>query len=582
MAGSPPIQPGESHACDYCGASPDPDNPRPWRCRRCGALVSWEPEPPPGEPIPFGPYRLVRRIAAGGMGVVYEARRKTVADFEKAFALKRLLPALTHDADFIAMMVEEAKICVQLEHPNVVQVFELDKVDTEYYIAMEYVAGGNFAMMLRFSAATRRLLPVPVVAYMMVEALKGLGYAHGSGRGGKEEGTFIHRDVSPQNIMVGRDARVKITDFGIAKAIASSTASRIGSVKGKLAYMAPELLTGARATPRVDVFAMGVVMHEALASRRLFRAETEAALVSCVLRAPVPPLARYRDDVPRGFERVIRTALVRDPELRYPNAGALRQDLVEALPPGMVEQGSREAEQYIEDFYRLAGLPGEPLNPAADGPLNTRSSAAQAESSFKPSFSDSFPTVASKPRPKSRGLLRAALVGIVLLVIAGTAGGLFLARDRLRLGDDAGAIAPVAKDGPAPVAADAGQAVADPALDAAAAKPVADTGPEGQPDAKPKPRRALSIRDIERTFKRHMGALNSCAARFRAALPPGGVKVALTIGRQGSVKQAVLTPASLRGTGLDKCLAKVVAKMRFPRHNKPEARVTVPLNFQVD
>ena len=515
------------------------------------------------------------------MGVVYEARRKTVQDFEKVFAVKRLLPALTYDQDFISMLVEEAKICVQLEHPNIVQVFELDKIDGEYYIAMEYVPGGNFATMLRFSAATRRLLPVPVVAYMISEALKGLGHAHSAGRSGGHEG-FIHRDVSPQNIMLGRDTRVKLTDFGIAKAMASSTASRVGTVKGKLAYMAPEIMTGGRATPRIDVFAMGVVMHEALASRRLFRAETEAALVTTVLRGQVPPLARYRNDVPRGFERVIRTALAADPTLRYDDAGALRNDLVEALPPGMLEDGLRQAGAYVEDYFKCVGLPGEPLDPVADAPLAGRGNAPQAMRAFPSTYSDSFPTVATAARRLSqrRWIVLAAVFGL-LAVLGGTAAAYFgWLEPRLRGRADAGTNVVFSDDpGKSLTRDDAGKTEPRPlpsGVDAAGAG-VADAA-RNPGDDRP---RKLTVTDIQRTIVRNTGSLNSCAARFQSAVPKDGVKFTLTIRRDGQVTEAVIAPASLRGTGLDTCLAGVVAKLRFPRHKDPEVRVTVPLTFQI-
>ncbi len=575
--------------CEYCGAPRDIPHEKPWRCKRCGALVPWEQEPPAGDPIEFGPYSLVRRIAAGGMGVVYEARRKTVQGFEKSFAIKRLLPALSSDSDFVNMLVDEAKICAQLEHPNIVQIFELDQVNREFYISMEYVAGGTMATLLRFSAATRRLLPVPVLLFLVSEALKGLAHAHGTGRGGSDE-AIIHRDVSPQNIMIGRDAQVKLTDFGIAKAMASSTVSRMGTVKGKLAYMAPELLSGERATQKVDVFAMGVLMHEAFASRRLFRAETEAALISTVLRGQIPPLSRYRNDVPRSVERVILTALARNPLQRYPDGRVLRDHLLAAIPAGMLESGLSQAEKFIEEYYRLVGLPGEPLDPANDAPLGGRSFTGMPVTEPDNPPPDRYPpghtpTPGSTPSPLSSRtptplpsagggskLAIAALAGAGM--VAMVAGGLYFA---LR---------------PVPGAADAGPARADAAMsrDAsaavlnadAAARPARDAGARlSDRKRRPVKPRKLTTRDIVRTFSKHMGALNACGARFKSVLPPGGVKVALVITSKGKVKEAVLAPVSVRGTGLDRCLAKIVTRMRFPAHKDKEMRVTVPLQFQV-
>ncbi|MFH1807130.1 MAG: protein kinase [Pseudomonadota bacterium] len=562
--------------CTYCGSARDPSHDKPWRCKRCGALVPWAQQPPHGRPIEFGPYTLVRRIAAGGMGVVYEAQRKTVQGFEKAFAVKRLLPALSSDRDFVDMIVDEAKICAQLEHPNIVQVFELDQVDREFYMAMEYVAGGTMATMLRFSAATRRLLPVPLVLYIVAEALKGLAHAHGSGRGGSTE-AIIHRDVSPQNIMIGRDGRVKLTDFGIAKAMASSTVSRIGTVKGKLAYMAPELLSGQRATQRVDVFAMGVLLHEAFSSRRLFRAETEAALISTVLRGEIPPLARYRSDVPRPIEQVILGALSRDPTQRYPDARALRDHFLQAVPAGMLESGLVQSEKYIAEFYDIVGLPGEPLDPVNDAPMKGRRKTpvqSPAQDGSQPAILPDFVDVDMKDRKQSRWLLPAGIAGMVLASVVG--GVLWLGGTPTSAGSDA---AWSLRD--AATAPDTVNTVAV-SVDAGHTPTAPDAGIAATVDARARPKpRKLTVRDIERTFNKHMGALNACGAQHRSVLPPGGVKVALVIQSDGNVTKAVLAPTSIQGTGLDRCLSKVVARMRFPAHKDAEMSVTVPLQFQV-
>lgn len=558
--------------CEHCGSPPDPENPRPWRCRRCGALVPWQKEPSSGEPIVFGGYRLVRRIAAGGMGVVYEARRKTVQDFEKAFALKRLLPSLTFDADFISMLVSEAKICVQLEHPNIVQVFELDKVGSEYYIAMEYVAGSTFASLLRFGAATRRLLPVPVVVYIVSEALKGLAYAHGSGRGGRDE-AVIHRDISPQNIMLGRDARIKVADFGIAKAMASSTVSRVGSVRGKLAYMAPELLTGERATPRVDVFAMGVLIHEAFSCRRLFRAETEAALISTVLRGQVPPLARYRSDVPRGVERVIRTALARKPELRYQDAATLRKEFVDALPAGMLEEGLQTAEEHVAEFYTNVGLPGEPLDPVADAPFGQRYSNPEDAAAFKPRISDAFPLVSTFHHPIRRSRLPVLIAGLLAALLG--AAVVFLWP---QLFDPSRAVQPPMDVPPVPLPRPAVPERGE--LDAGGQPPDAQVAPDRTLPRAHRVIKELKQHHVIKPFRVNMGKINKCAEAHRDQLPTQMVRVSLTIDRHGKVREVRFAPEAMGGSELARCLHAVISRFRFPRFQGEDVTVVVPLNFQ--
>jgi serine/threonine-protein kinase len=339
--------------------------------------------------------------------------------------------------------------------------------------------------------------------------------------------------------------------------------------------MAPELLSGQRANPRVDVFAMGVLMHEAFSSRRLFRAETEAALISTVLRGEIPPLARYRSDVPKSVEQVIQGALARDPTQRYPDARALRDHFMQSLPPGMIETGLTQSEKFIAEFYEIVGLPGETLDPINDAPIKGRSITPRNMPARRDSLSDAFPADLDVGKGRGPRWLLPAVLGVVALGIL-VAGGVALINKPEPGSRDAGVVAVDAAR-----AVDAAAAF-PPAVDASTPPPVKDASDGANVDPRPKPKpRKLTVADIERTFNKHMGALNACGAQHRAVLPAGGVKIALVIGSDGTVKNAVLAPTSIQGTGLDSCLSKIVARMRFPAHKDAEMSVTVPLQFQI-
>lgn len=579
----------EGEHCRYCGSPRDHKSDKPWRCRRCGALVPWLDQPPHGEPIQFGPYSLVRRIAAGGMGVVYEARRETVQGFEKTFALKRLLPSLGSDDNFVNMLVDEAKICAPLEHPNIVQIFELERLGSEYFIAMEYVPGGTLATLLRFTAATRRLIPTPVVTYILGEAIKGLAHAHGNNYG---SGAIIHRDVSPQNIMLSRNGQIKLTDFGIAKAMASSTVSRAGTLKGKLAYMAPEILSGERVAPATDVFAMGVLMHEAFTSRRLFRADSEAALISTVLRGKVPPLRKFRDDVPSKVERVIQKALAKTKEARYSTAVELRDDFLNAIAGDAQGKGLQIAERYIAEYYKIVGLPGEPLSPANDQPLGTQVPIPVAPNDHDQGFANvrTQPSVII-PKQGMRltskfAVIASGLLGLIGIITAITFWALHQGPSTTIM--DA-AIAD-ANAGNQTQTVDA--AKSDPDVDAALpdSAVATDSTTNGNAKngnankAKPQPpiRNKLDTKDIIKVFKRHITAFNRCGAKAPEQASTHDVKVAISINSKGRVTSSAVQPSSLKGSALESCLRKEIKRMRFPRHRQKTVRVTVPLQFQVE
>jgi serine/threonine protein kinase len=233
---------------------------------------------PAFSPQRFGNYVLTAHLGRGGMADVFRAQRVGAAGFERTCVVKRILKPYTDDRNFVEMFINEAKVAAQLSHPNVAQVYDLGEIDGEYFIAMEYVKGMDLLHVLRYlakSSPDRRWLPAEVAAYVVRELCRALAHAHDHVDEQRRPQPIVHRDVSPQNIMIGYDGQVKVIDFGIAKAMFTvSEITRSGTLKGKIAYMAPEQVRGENPGPESDIFAAGVVLYEMLIGRRLLKATT--------------------------------------------------------------------------------------------------------------------------------------------------------------------------------------------------------------------------------------------------------------------------------------------------------------------
>jgi serine/threonine-protein kinase len=279
------------------------------------------------QPIPFGRFLLFERVAIGGMAEVFAAVRWD-DEGGHLYAVKRILPTLAEDRELVRMFLDEARVAVQLDHRGIVPVHELGKLPGGYYIAMDYVAGCD----LRVLAARFRVAgeppPVEVVAHLGAEVADALDHAH-RGRGADGGALHVvHRDVSPANVLVGFDGQVRIIDFGIAQAAhRQAEGGPPGVLRGKFAYMSPEMVRGLPVDRRSDVFALGIVLWELLAMRRLFTGPTELAVMEKVRAAQVPRPSASNPAVPPGLDAVVLRALAREPEDRYPWASELRDAL---------------------------------------------------------------------------------------------------------------------------------------------------------------------------------------------------------------------------------------------------------------
>ncbi|TMQ17470.1 MAG: serine/threonine protein kinase, partial [Deltaproteobacteria bacterium] len=218
----------------------------------------------------FGPYLVYERLGIGGMATVHRAKKRGIAGFERGVALKRMLPHLTQDAEFIGSFVHEAKLASSLVHPNIAHIYDFGQINNVYYIAMEHVDGFNVRKLLRYSQQQKVVPPLGVVLSILCELCEALEYAHTFvDESGQAQG-IVHRDVSPSNLIVARTGHLKVIDFGIAKARSQPLHTEAGRVKGKFGYMSPEAVMGRPVGPASDVFSAGIVAHELLTARPLF------------------------------------------------------------------------------------------------------------------------------------------------------------------------------------------------------------------------------------------------------------------------------------------------------------------------
>jgi serine/threonine-protein kinase len=294
----------------------------------------------------LGKYELVRKLAMGGMAEVFLAKAAGPMGFEKTLVLKRILPDLAQESSFIQMFLSEAKLVARLTHPNIVQIFDFGESEGTYFVAMEYIDGPSLRTLVKRAGAQGLFLPPTVCARLISQACEGLAYAHDFADPDTGEPLgIIHRDVSPDNILLSRQGAVKVVDFGIAKAAGQSHKTESGVVKGKLAYMPPEQLRAKALDRRADVYALGVVLYELLTGQRPYTADSEARLMQAILYEPPTPAAQLRPDLPQPLRRILSKALAKEREQRYPDCHALQVDLesfiVSVGTPVMTQQVAR-------------------------------------------------------------------------------------------------------------------------------------------------------------------------------------------------------------------------------------------------
>jgi eukaryotic-like serine/threonine-protein kinase len=295
-------------------------------------------------------YELIAEIASGGMGVVLLGRIAGAGGFERLFAMKMMHPHLMEEPQFVAMLLDEARVAAKIHHPNVVAMVDVCSTGSNYCLVMDYVNGFPLLEILDHPQipAQRR---VRSVLRVLCDVMAGLEAAHNlRGDDGLPLG-IVHRDVSPQNILVGIDGVARLTDFGIALAASRISASRPGMIKGKPGYMAPEQARATKVDRRADLWALGVILWEAVTGQRLFTADTEAAIVLKVIEAPIPPLREVAPDTPPELEAICERALQRDPAGRYASAREMAADLERVAAPRGLLADSHEVSDLIRQTF---------------------------------------------------------------------------------------------------------------------------------------------------------------------------------------------------------------------------------------
>jgi serine/threonine protein kinase len=348
-AGEPPAPPalGEDggHATDPAPPPPDETAPARFRAKPPRALAAQDevdllglaesafeagtalPAAPPPERLVYGPYRLLERIATGGMAEVFRAKRTGVEGFEKVVAVKRILGHLSDNKEFVDMFVDEAKMVAGLAHPNIVQIFDLGRIGKSYFIAMEYVHGRDLRTIHKRAKERGVRIPLDLSALIVSRVCAALESAHRKKDDRGQPLQIVHRDVSPQNILISFEGEVKLTDFGIAKAQSKATITDRGSLRGKLLYMSPEQASGKPIDRRSDLFALGIVFYELVTGERPFAADSERSILESVRECRVRPPRALNPRIPERLESVVMKALARDPDERYQDAAEMQRDI---------------------------------------------------------------------------------------------------------------------------------------------------------------------------------------------------------------------------------------------------------------
>ncbi len=391
-----------------------------------------------------GKYQLIRELAVGGMAEVFLARTAGPMGFEKQLVLKRILPHLARDPAFIQMFLSEATLAARLTHPNIIQIFDFGESDGSYYLAMEYIDGPSLRTLLDDSLRRGGPLPPVPCARIIASACEGLAFAHDF----RDPATgkplnIVHRDISPDNILLSRQGAVKVVDFGIAKATGQQHRTQTGMIKGKLAYMPPEQVRNAVLDGRVDVYALGVVFYELLTGQRPFNADSDVALMHSILFEQPPPAAQLKPDLPEPVLRILERAMAKDRDQRYPDCPSFQADLEEYI----LSTGKPVTTQHVAQLIAQVSPPAHdaPLPPLPPGnaPLTpTALRPAQAtgpypadppplkdtalrygptEISPAPAVTASASLPAGKHASDARrtGTLRAAIAGAALLALGG-------------------------------------------------------------------------------------------------------------------------------------------------------------------
>ncbi|HEX9009709.1 MAG TPA: protein kinase [Holophagaceae bacterium] len=379
----------------------------------------------------YGNYYLLEKIAVGGMAELFKAQQRGVQGFQKIVAIKRILPHFSDNEDFVTMFIDEAKLAAQLTHPNIVQIFDLGKAGSSYYIAMEYVNGRDLRTLLKKVREYRLPFPEQVAAFVTMKVASALDYAHRKRGFDDRELKLVHRDISPQNILLSTDGAVKLVDFGIAKAASKASHTVAGALKGKLLYMSPEQATGQPLDNRSDLYSLGLVLFELLTGERCFQADSELGVLEKVRLGRIADLHTLNPGVSRDMVAIVNRALQKGVDHRYPSARFMERDLRDFLQRQGAPIIEHDVAEYMEAllvgpkerleellaarFPQVASLSSGSYRVPA-GRSGETTTTARTRTGTLPGLEPPPEGPIAAPRPRPRWLLPVILVLTVLLV----------------------------------------------------------------------------------------------------------------------------------------------------------------------
>ncbi|MGF1465886.1 MAG: protein kinase [Sandaracinaceae bacterium] len=537
----------------------------------------------------LGRYRIVKRLASGGMGVVYLARIEGAKGFARPAVIKRMLPSLTHDEELVGLFVREAQILSNLRHPGIVGVLDFESERDSYLMALEYVHGYHVGHWLRFHREREEPFDAELALFVMVQVLEALDYVHHLTDAEGQHRGIVHRDISPSNILIDVEGHVRLLDFGVARMMGDATSVKEGevSLKGKFPYLAPELLNQGEPSPASDIYACGVVLHELLVGQNEFKRPDATETLRRVLLHQLSSVEEVRHDVPRGLDRILRIATAREPKNRYERGSEFAAELRTLLRASdtdlraKLKAGARR--DFLGDLPILLKL--EPLddlerawrNPKSARDLSWPPVRQPRGSSPGAEGASELPTETSYEGPAAGGGGGVPWFTLLfgLLAVAG-----------LGVGITALAVSRAARDAaPAPVVIVQQQRVDEPAAAEAAprddradapsreeAATQDEQGPPPQEESRPeRSRRERSRRGpdraalLTRTFNRQQGAIRSCfeANPLLGAGERPRVSIRFTVGSDGHVQAAELSPPEVARSSVGSCLLRVARATEF-------------------
>ena len=524
--------------------------------------------------IVLGRYRVVRTLARGGMGVVYLGRVEGSAGFAKPVVIKSVASNLGGDPQGMQLFAREARIVSNLQHPGIVAVIDFGRVDSSYVMVLEYVHGYHLGQWLHFVKGTRGQMPVPHAVHAALCVLDALSFAHELARPDGSAFGIVHRDVSPANVLIDVQGHVKLSDFGIARSADEESKTQQGTFRGTLSYSAPETVDGGPSSPRIDQYALGVVLYQLLAGKNPLRGAAPSETIGRICRLVPPPLSELRADVPAAIDAAIARAISKDPEARFSSVAEFAQ----ALRSGAT-WSEREAAQSFAAQIRADFADGElpaalKIESLAERDASWRGGQDKEAISSPPVPKlESLPVTLTAPlAPASPGLAvpvaaperasgRLAL-GIVAagVVVSGTI--LFLS---MRSSPETPKVLLVEKQeaAPSPAAAVPPEVAAAPAAEAvamASAPPAPSLAPGRKPASPAADRGAL----LARAFQRQESKIQGCFQQHSSGVEPtSGISVRFQIDAAGAVQRVQVVPGSVATTPLGACLAAIAKNTAF-------------------